>query len=77
MKWVVMAAALVLAGCGSAGTIKPEQGHAMPVAPYGARATPTVDQLLTASPQARPERSDELLKQSEDRRGDNFQLPPE
>jgi hypothetical protein len=31
---------------------------------------------MTPSVQARPQRSDELLKQSEERRDDRFDLPP-
>jgi hypothetical protein len=31
---------------------------------------------MTPSPQARPMRSDELLKQSEERQTDEFDLPP-
>ena len=42
-----------------------------------ARATPTAADLLTATPQQRPERSTELLRQSEERRSDEFDLPPQ
>lgn len=71
-----LCAALLLAGCGAANDLKPAPGQALPVAPYGARATPTPAQLLTPANQARPQRSDELLTQSEKRRSDEFDLPP-
>ena len=71
-----LALALLLAACGSMSGLKPAKGETLPVAPYGARATPTPAQLLTPSNQARPERSDELLTNSDQRRSDEFDLPP-
>ena len=73
---VAVLSALALSGCGAAAGLQPPAGKALPVAPYGATATPTPKQLLTPSPQARPQRSDELLKSSEERRSDEFDLPP-
>ncbi len=67
---------LALAACGAARELKPAEGKKLPIAPYGATATPTPNQLLTASSQSRPERSDELLRQSEERQGNEFDLPP-
>lgn len=72
----VTAAALMLAGCGSARDLRPAPGEALPVAPYGADATPTPADLLTPTAQQRPGRSDELLTRSDERRGDEFDLPP-
>ncbi len=71
-----LALALLLAACGSMSGLKPAKGESLPVAPYGARATPSATQLLTPSNQARPARSDELLTTSEERRSDEFDLPP-
>ncbi len=68
---------LTLAGCGSASQLKPAANKPLPVAPYGAGATPTPQQLLTPSSQERPDRDDELLKQSEKRQSDPFDLPPQ
>jgi hypothetical protein len=68
---------LLLAGCGSAGQLKPAPGESLPVAPYGAAATPTPRDLLTPTTQQRPQRSDELLRRSEERRSDEFDLPPD
>jgi len=78
MKRLVCAGALLLwlAGCGAAKDLRPAPGDALPVAPYGARATPTPAQLLTPTSQQRPQRSDELLKSSQARRSDEFDLPP-
>jgi hypothetical protein len=77
MKAVIgLAVALLLAACGSMSGLKPAKGESLPVAPYGARATPSATQLLTPSNQARPARSDELLTDSEQRRSDEFDLPP-
>lgn len=76
MKRFAIMVLLLLSGCGSASALKPATGESLPVAPYGARATPTPEDLLKPSNQARPERSDELLKNSEERRGDEFDLPP-
>ncbi len=67
---------LVLSGCGSAAGLKPPEGGALPVAPVGARATPTPQELLAPTPQQRPQRSDELLRRSDQRRSDEFDLPP-
>ena len=75
-RLVALCLVLALAACGAARDLKPAAGEALPVAPYGASATPTPTQLLTASTQARPERSDELLKNSEERQGNEFDLPP-
>ena len=73
---VLLGAALILTGCGASKGLAPRKGEALPVAPYGAAKPLTAAELLTASNQARPERSDELLKGSEDRRSDDFDLPP-
>ena len=73
---IVSALLLALAGCGRVGDLKPPPGAALPVRPAMARATPTADDLLTPPPYARPDRIDELMKRSEPRRPDPFDLPP-
>ena len=75
-RFVILGLVLALSACGAARDLKPAAGKALPVAPYGATATPTPNQLLTASSQARPGRSDELLTNSEERQGNEFDLPP-
>jgi hypothetical protein len=73
---VILGLVLTLAACGAARDLKPAPGKALPVAPYGATAAPNAKQLLAASSQARPGRSDELLTNSEERQGNEFDLPP-
>lgn len=67
---------LLLAGCGATRGLKPQAGEQLPPPPYGATATPTPNDLLAPETQARPGRSDELLRNSEERRSDDFDLPP-
>ena len=74
MRYLLIA--LLLTGCGKAATLKPAEGAGLPPAPYGATATPTADQLVTPPAQARPNRADELLRSSQDRRDDEFDIPP-
>ena len=66
-----------LAACGARAPLEPAPGGSMPVAPATATATPTAEELLQAPPIARPERVDELLRRSEVREDDRFDLPPQ
>ena len=75
-RLLLLAAGLGLAGCGRVAELQPAPGHAMPVKPEMARATPTVEQLLTPPTYARPDRVDELVKRSQPRVSDPFDLPP-
>lgn len=68
--------ALLLAGCGKVGDLEPRTGNAMPPKGYGQTAEQTAQALTTPSVQTRPGRSDELLKRSERRENDPFDLPP-
>ncbi|MEG3181794.1 hypothetical protein [Sphingomonas sp. LT1P40] len=74
---LIVLAALAVAACGNKAELKPAAGASLPPKPYGAVATPTPDQLVEASPQTRPTRSDEVLRSSEERRSDEFDLPPQ
>ena len=76
MKRLMLFSLLSLSGCGSSMGLRPPEGTPLPVAPYGATATPTPPQLVTPTPQQRPQRSDELLGSSQRRRTDEFDLPP-
>lgn len=71
------ALAIALASCGGRQPLKPVAGQKLPAVPVGATAAPTAQQLMTPSTQARPERNVELLTQSEERKDDRFDLPPE
>ena len=67
---------LTLAACGSRIPLTPPEGQSLPPKPLAAQQTPTPQELMEPSAQARPGRSDELLKQSKKREPDEFDLPP-
>lgn len=69
--------ALALAACGQRAELEPRAGAGLPVAPSGAEAPPTGEELLKLNALAAPERSVELRKRSEERADDPFDLPPE
>ena len=68
--------AIAIAGCGRRADLTYPIGAPGPAVPTGEIRAPTPAELMTSSPQARPMRSDELLKQSEERQADEFDLPP-
>jgi hypothetical protein len=72
----VLAALVLLGGCGRVVDLKPAPGHPLPVKPLMARTTPTPQELLTIPSYAKPDRVDELVKRSEPRARDPFNLPP-
>ncbi|HEY9552484.1 hypothetical protein [Allosphingosinicella sp.] len=74
---MLVAAALLLAACGSREPLRPAPGDSMPPAPAMASEPPTTDELMEPTPIARPERVDELLTRSEEREDDRFDLPPQ
>ena len=76
MRILLIAGIAALGGCGHQVDLQPAPGHAMPLKPLMARATPTFDQLLTLPTQARPTRVDELVTRSKPRPADPFDLPP-
>ena len=73
---MLMAGVLALGSCGRVAELKPPPGQSLPVKPLMARATPTPDQLLKLPPYAKPDRVDELIKRSQPRQDDPFDLPP-
>jgi len=73
---VACLALALLAGCGKKSVLKPASGEAMPVKPRTAAAAPSVTQLLTPDPQAKPVRDDELVVKSAPLAPDRFDLPP-
>lgn len=79
MRKAAIAIALLttLAACGSREALRPAPGNSLPPKPAMAPTQPTTTDLLTPRPQERPERSEELLRQSEERRDDRFDLPPQ
>ena len=72
----VFAATALLGACGSREDLKPVAGQPAAAIPVGATRAPTTEELTTPDAQARPARSDELLKRSEQRETDDFDLPP-
>ena len=75
-RLTLVAALLALEGCGRVADLKPAAGQSLPVRPLMARSTPTAAELLTPPPYARPDRVDELVKRSQPRQADPFDLPP-
>ena len=76
MKILALAALLLLVACGGREPLRPAAGESMPVAPAMASRAPTTEELLTPPTIARPERVDEVLRRSEKREDDRFDLPP-
>lgn len=66
----------LLSACGRMAPLQPAQGEPLPVKPLMARTTPTAEDLLTPPTYANPERVDELIKRSQPRPVDRFDLPP-
>ena len=66
----------LLAACGRVAALRPAQGEPLPVKPLMAQTTPTAEDLLTPPTYANPERIDELIKRSQRRPVDRFDLPP-
>ena len=67
---------LALGACGSRKDLRATPGmDPVPVA-VGAEEAATPEELIEPSPQARPDRSAEQLKRSEERVEDPFALPP-
>ena len=76
LPFLMLTASPVLTSCGTAGSLKPPPGQALPVKPAMAQVTPTAEDLLTKPAFAAPERIDELMKKSMPRKADRFDLPP-
>src|SRR5690242_20389643 len=72
---LLLLAAIGLGSCGRVADLKPAPGQSLPVRPAMARTTPTAKDLLTP-PDARPDRIDELMRRSQPRQPDPFDLPP-
>lgn len=65
-----------LAACGKVGPLEPAAGQTPPAKAIGQTEVPSSEALVIASEQARPGRSDELMRRSERRTDDPFDLPP-
>ena len=69
-------ALLSLAACGKREALRPASGGQLPPKPATAAKQPTVNELLTPSVETRPGRNDDVLRRSEERPDDRFDLPP-
>ena len=72
----IIGVAMCVAGCGKVGDLEPRTGNSMPPQAYGQTTDQTAKILTTPSVQARPRRTDELLKRSDRREDDPFDIPP-
>jgi hypothetical protein len=75
-KIVLTVLAVGLSGCGKVGDLEPRSGNSLPPKAYGQKEEQSAAALTRPSVQARPGRTDELLKRSERREDDQFDLPP-
>jgi hypothetical protein len=75
-RFAVLLVPLVIAACGKVAPLQPAPGQSLPVKPALAQKTPDAEELLAPPTFARPERIDELMKRSQPRRADRFDLPP-
>jgi hypothetical protein len=73
---LLLGVGLSLAACGKVGDLEPRTGNSLPPKAYGQTTEQTAEALTTPSVQARPGRTDELLKRSERREDDPFDVPP-
>lgn len=75
---IVLALPLLAAvgACGKVGNLEPRAGQSTVPVAYGANSAQTAEELFEPNVQARPGRSDELMRRSERREDDPFDLPP-
>ena len=71
-----LASATMVSACGQRVTLAYPVGAPGPAIPAGDTAAPTPAELIEPTTQARPKRNDELLRQSEERQSDEYDLPP-
>lgn len=75
-KFCLVGLTVLLGACGKVGPLVPAPGQAAPAKAYGSDKVAGSEELTQASEQARPGRSDELIRRSERRTDDPFDLPP-
>jgi hypothetical protein len=76
MRLAVPALALLAAACGKVEPLRPAAGNGLPPRPASAARALTPDEMLTPPPIARPTRTEDTLRRSEEREDDRFDLPP-
>lgn len=67
---------LLAAACGKVEPLRPAAREAAPPAPAASARAPTTDEMLTPPTIARPTRTEDTLRRSEEREDDRFDLPP-
>lgn len=77
IKASFMSSFILCAGCGALGPLTPKDGNELPVKAYAQNEEQSAERLLRTSPQARPNREQEILSRSTIRSQDPFDLPPE
>ena len=75
-RLTALSAIVFLASCGQNAPLRPAAGKQLPVKPLMASSTPTPEELLTPPAYANPKRVDELIRRSQPRKVDPFDLPP-
>lgn len=73
---IFLALAVTLSSCGNRGTLEPPKGQSLPSGGLGQADPISGEDMIAPSTQSQPERSDELLRRSEKRQDDKFDLPP-
>lgn len=77
MRAPVLILTVALTACGTPAPLEPKAGQALPPTPYASDQPPSAVSLIEPGTQARPGRTDEILRRSEPRRPDRFDLPPD
>ena len=75
-RFALLLVPALLAGCGKIAPLMPPTGQPLPIKPASSPTTPTAEQLLQPRTDASPQRVDELIRRSQPRRADRFDLPP-
>ena len=73
---LLLVGGIAVCSCGREADLKPASGKPLPIKPLMAREQPTPEQLLKLPTYAKPNRVDELIRQSQPRQSDPFDLPP-
>ncbi len=76
-KIIFIGAFMLCSACGAKGPLTPSSGNDLPVKAFAQTEEQTAENLLRTSPQARPNREQEILSRSTIRTEDPFDLPPE
>jgi hypothetical protein len=75
-RLMLLSSLLLLAACGSRDDLRPVSVDKTPEKPAMAARAPTTDELLTPPPIAQPQRQDDGLARSQERKDDRFDMPP-